>query len=410
MTVKPHRAPVVREFSSPKKASASKVSRSTSAKPSSSATTFVASIRAAPFRYSNSTMETTITENAGIAAYLEAFAPDPPLLGVSAEEKGLVANWNARAELEGLWALADALRNRSKGMVGRAITGPTDYPQIPELAERGLARANEFFEMLNERLGESEFVAGDRFSVADITAYVCTDFAAWVKSGPTDTQREHEALARPGRSTSEYLLVASHAHRPSSTATTSRLPYANDHGSRSREKDMTAPGIDPRDASAASTRPKRCVLAIRSCVGRRLRPTESSLRSHFAGPIGTAQTEIENPHVEPRLTAAERMQAVDASVLVAIVLRDPEPTVLVTQRHHGISYPGIGSFPEVERTPAIPIRSRRPSGKPTKRLGSIQAVSKCWGRLGDYYSHSGFRIAPTVAPRAPALRAHGPAG
>ena len=131
---------------------------------------------------------TALTENAGIAAYLEALTPEPPLLGTSAEEKALVANWNARVELEGLWAIADALRNRSKGMIGRAITGPTNYAQIPELAERGLARANEFFETLNQRLGNSEYVAGDHFSMADITAYVCADFAAWVKSGPTEAQ------------------------------------------------------------------------------------------------------------------------------------------------------------------------------------------------------------------------------
>ena len=129
---------------------------------------------------------TCLTENAGIAAYLEALVPEPSLLGTSAAEKGRVADWNARMELEGLWALADALRNRSKGMVGRAITGPTDYQQIPELAKRGLARATEFFEMLNERLGQSEYVAGNFFSMADITAIVAVDFAAWVKSGPTD--------------------------------------------------------------------------------------------------------------------------------------------------------------------------------------------------------------------------------
>ena len=136
---------------------------------------------------------TCLTENAGIAAYLEAIAPAAPLLGTSAEEKGSVANWNARIELEGLWPLADALRNRSKGMVGRAITGPTDYQQIPELAERGLARAAEFFEMLNDRLGQSEYVAGDQFSLADITAIVVVDFAGWVKSGPTDA---HENTRR----------------------------------------------------------------------------------------------------------------------------------------------------------------------------------------------------------------------
>jgi glutathione S-transferase len=136
---------------------------------------------------------TCLTENTGIAAYLEAIAPAPPLLGTSAEEKGSVANWNARMELEGLWPLADALRNRSKGMVGRAITGPTDYQQIPELAVRGIARATEFFEMLNDRLGQSEYVAGNHFSLADITAIVVVDFAGWVKSGPADA---HENTKR----------------------------------------------------------------------------------------------------------------------------------------------------------------------------------------------------------------------
>jgi glutathione S-transferase len=141
---------------------------------------------------------TCLTENAGIAAYLEALQPDPPLLGRTPEEKGSIANWNARVELEGLWPIADALRNRSKGMTGRAITGPTDYEQIPKLAERGQARAVEFFDMLNEHLAESEYIGGDGFSVADITAFVVADFSRWVKSGPTDahsnTKRWYEVI------------------------------------------------------------------------------------------------------------------------------------------------------------------------------------------------------------------------
>ena len=132
---------------------------------------------------------TYLTENAGIASYLEARYPDPPLLGTTPEERGLVASWNARVEFEGLWPVADALRNRSKGMVGRAITGPTDYAQIPELAERGAARAREFFEMLDERLSDSEYVAGDAFSVADITALCVVDFAAWAKLVPAPEHR-----------------------------------------------------------------------------------------------------------------------------------------------------------------------------------------------------------------------------
>jgi glutathione S-transferase len=146
---------------------------------------------------------TCLTENVGIAAYLEALAPDPPLLGTTPPEKGLIASWNARVELEALWPIADAFRNRTKGMVGRAITGPTDYQQIPELAVRGHARGVEFFDMLNERLGESEYLAGASFSMADISAYVVTDFAGWVKLGMTDahanTKRWYDLVGqRPG--------------------------------------------------------------------------------------------------------------------------------------------------------------------------------------------------------------------
>ncbi len=74
---------------------------------------------------------TTLTENAGIAAYLEALQPDPPLLGRTAEEKGNVANWNARVELEGLWPIADALRNRSKAWSDARSPAPLTTRRSP---------------------------------------------------------------------------------------------------------------------------------------------------------------------------------------------------------------------------------------------------------------------------------------
>ena len=74
-----------------------------------------------------------LTENAGIAAYLEEQYPDVPMLGSSSIEKGLIANWNAICEFQGLAAVAEALRNSSPGMKDRAITGPVNWPQIPEL-------------------------------------------------------------------------------------------------------------------------------------------------------------------------------------------------------------------------------------------------------------------------------------
>ena len=109
---------------------------------------------------------------------------DPPLLGVTPREKAEIASWNWRVEFEGLLAIAEAMRNSSPAMANRALAGPANYAQIPELAQRGLARVQQFFVTLNERLHGEGFVAAGRFSVADITAVVAVDFARVVKVKP----------------------------------------------------------------------------------------------------------------------------------------------------------------------------------------------------------------------------------
>ena len=134
-----------------------------------------------------------LTDNAAIAAYLEAAYPQPPLMGITPEEKAEIATWHWRAEFEGLMAIAEALRNGSPAMANRALPGPVNYPQIPELAQRGLARVQQFFVALNDRLAEREFVATDRFSVADIAAVVAVDFARVVKVKPNEA---HPHLVR----------------------------------------------------------------------------------------------------------------------------------------------------------------------------------------------------------------------
>lgn len=125
-----------------------------------------------------------LTDNAGITAYVEARWPEPPLLGRTPAEKAEVASWHWRAEFEGLMAIAEALRNGSPAMVNRALPGPVDYAQIPELAARGRARIERFLEVLEHRLEGRDVVATDRFSLADITAVVAVDFARIVKVRP----------------------------------------------------------------------------------------------------------------------------------------------------------------------------------------------------------------------------------
>ena len=134
-----------------------------------------------------------LTDNAAIAAWLEARFPEPALLGVTPAEKAEVASWNWRIEFEGLMAIAEALRNGSPSMVNRALPGPVDYAQIPALAERGRTRVQQFFETLNQRLAGRDFIATDRFSAADINAVVAVDFARVVRIKPGD---EHPHLQR----------------------------------------------------------------------------------------------------------------------------------------------------------------------------------------------------------------------
>lgn len=122
-----------------------------------------------------------ISEVLAICQYIEEMYPEPALMGGTAEERARVSMWNAKVEQQGLWAMADAFRNSAKGLQNRAVTGPEAYPQIPELAERGRSRVLQFFKRLDAQLASSRFVAGDSYSIADITATVLVDFARWIK-------------------------------------------------------------------------------------------------------------------------------------------------------------------------------------------------------------------------------------
>jgi glutathione S-transferase len=146
-----------------------------------------------------------LTDNASIAAYLEARYPEPPLMGITPQDKAEIASWHWRAEFEGLMAIAETLRNSSPAMANRALPGPVNYAQIPELAERGLARLQQFFVSLNAHLEGRDFIAANQFSVADITAVVAVDFARIVKVKPGE---EHPHLLRWRAKMGERASVA----------------------------------------------------------------------------------------------------------------------------------------------------------------------------------------------------------
>jgi glutathione S-transferase len=118
-----------------------------------------------------------IAEVVAICLYFELAHPEPVLMGVAAQERAIVADWHHRIERQGFWAVGDAFRNSAPGLEGRALPGPDDYEQISALAERGRARTARFFEMLDRHLAGRQFVASDRYTIADIMALVTVNFA-----------------------------------------------------------------------------------------------------------------------------------------------------------------------------------------------------------------------------------------
>ncbi len=124
---------------------------------------------------------TRLTEIFAICQNLDTTFPEPQLMGVSATERALVTMWNTKIEHQGLAAMAECLRNRAKGMKGRALTGPDDFEQIPELIDRGRRRFEIFMDRMDLQLKDSEYVVGDAFTIADISLLVAIDFAGWSK-------------------------------------------------------------------------------------------------------------------------------------------------------------------------------------------------------------------------------------
>jgi len=137
---------------------------------------------------------TVIDESVSICRYFEEVQPEPNLLGRDPKEKAVIDSWQRRAELDGLYAVALAFRNSTPVFVNRAVPGcPEPTEQLQPMVERGVMMTRRFFDMLDTRLGESEYVAGDRFSIADITAFITLNFARWIKVSPSE---QHTNIAR----------------------------------------------------------------------------------------------------------------------------------------------------------------------------------------------------------------------
>jgi glutathione S-transferase len=113
---------------------------------------------------------TIIAESMAICRYLEELHPEPNLFGSDAKERAIVEMWNRRVEMEGFANLSSAGRNANPMFVGRVLPGlKSDHPQLPQVAQRSKELVTLFLPKLNAQLASNAFIAGDRFTVADIT-------------------------------------------------------------------------------------------------------------------------------------------------------------------------------------------------------------------------------------------------
>jgi glutathione S-transferase len=132
---------------------------------------------------------TTITEIFAICQYLESQHPEPVLMGRDPVEQAMVSMWNTKIEQNGIAAVAETLRNTAKGMRDRALPGPVNLAQIPELADRGRTRVQAFLDRMDDQLDTNTFITGDQFTMADITGFVTVEFAQRLKIPVLESQK-----------------------------------------------------------------------------------------------------------------------------------------------------------------------------------------------------------------------------
>ena len=147
---------------------------------------------------------TVLDESVAICRYLEETHPEPPLMGTDAVSRAQIESRQRHMEFEGLLSAAETFRNAFPRFSKRGLGGNVgEVDAIPALVERGQASLLRFYNRLNAHLAQSRYVAGDEFTIADITALCAVDFASVAARVPVPENCENvarwhaEVSARP---------------------------------------------------------------------------------------------------------------------------------------------------------------------------------------------------------------------
>ena len=133
-----------------------------------------------------------LAESVAICRYLEGLHPEPNLMGKDSREQAFIEMWNRRIELGLFGAIGRAFQHTNELFKGR-------LKQMPEYGATQREAAEQQFKWLDEQIGNKPYIAGDRFTIADITALVAVDFGefAGVKYDPAlkNLARWHKSVA-----------------------------------------------------------------------------------------------------------------------------------------------------------------------------------------------------------------------
>ena len=128
---------------------------------------------------------TSLTESRAICTYFEGLFPEPNLMGTTPLEKAHIEMWDRRIEFLWNFQFASWFRN------SHPLMAPLESPQSPETAAKGERNAKSFVKKLDAHLAEHDFIAADRFTIADITASITCGFCGVMKWKP---HKDHEHI------------------------------------------------------------------------------------------------------------------------------------------------------------------------------------------------------------------------
>ena len=133
---------------------------------------------------------TIISETISICRYLEDKFQNPNLFGNNTKEIAIIDMWNRRIELDGFLPLLHSVRNKTSFFKGKVVPGTrNEINQSPEIVVRGIEMFKIFLSRIEPHLSKNKFIAGEKFSIADITAHFMFNLSKILK---IDLEEEYD--------------------------------------------------------------------------------------------------------------------------------------------------------------------------------------------------------------------------